>query len=31
MITTMNLDEYKKNVDASIERFDGYDDGLWAD
>ena len=29
MITVMDLDNYKKDVNNSIERFDGFNDGLW--
>ena len=31
MITVMDLDNYKKDVNNSIERFDGFEDGLWND
>ena len=31
MITVMDLDDYKKDVNNSIERFDGFEDGLWND
>ena len=31
MITVMDLDKYTKDVNNSIERFDGFEDGLWND
>ena len=31
MITVMDLDKYTKDVSNSIERFDGFEDGLWND